>query len=738
MSSPSRKRLFQELTFQSNKNNSTNFPTLFNLSIQTCISNLHIYATLDGLSFYPFGQALYSEFIKRSNQWRLTTEQRQAGIILFSESFGEFLGSEYTGLRCSLPQDITYLSCFAECLVYLDLSGGGFSNSGGQDGDTPLGFSDKDMAGLSALSQLRILNLSQLNIGDIGLSHLVRSVTYGSFGPAQLEYLNLSGTRITDAGLEKIFDGRNQKSLVFKTLLGIDLTDSKVEGNTAEKLFQTQFGPWKRIEKNLSLFPKSPSNKASKYEKDRLYLESPSGLNPMQKWIDCFSSRSFKIAFGQKPDLSPEGDGSWGLSECLAISKLGEVYFHPVSEDSLGNQQEFWNSREEAGMGSTSTIGKRSRSKRSRYIKSLEETLSKAANIRQQQPDLEHMYNLKMYQRVLNSIRETAGSLTLSKYQKTKTIPDCLAFVRSKAHVEKLPLDLGDSNNDAQPPPKYAFESKKTLTAIASNAGTARIRDRHSRTTASMTTKVSPFSSPPLLDHKILATNTQISSRNIFSKHTKGRHLSPFIKNEPATPSFSIMTSNSIPVKEQQRVFSANSKYCPPPFVKPISEQVSSKIYVTKQEQSPIPQSTSLPTKSLSTLPKKKQTQTSAGLMERWVTKQSQNSNSNSSLNSIVPCGDKRALTLPTKTVDSNIVATSNSGNIIREFHFTDEANKTVNLQRWIQSGSTAREGEGVRRDNSESEATLDKRPRKVIRFDPKNKLFNDGDTSLGYSESYD
>ncbi|KAF9578571.1 hypothetical protein BGW38_005560, partial [Lunasporangiospora selenospora] len=85
-------------------------------------------------------------------------------IFLFAEAYGdEFLGPEYSGLRCSLVQDIAYIVEFSPCLVYLDLSGSGRPVATANGSSLSVrSISDQDMAGLCSLTKLRILVLSGL------------------------------------------------------------------------------------------------------------------------------------------------------------------------------------------------------------------------------------------------------------------------------------------------------------------------------------------------------------------------------------------------------------------------------------------------------------------------------------------------------------------------------------------------------------------------------------------------
>ncbi|KAF8946290.1 hypothetical protein BGZ47_000897 [Haplosporangium gracile] len=473
MTSLSRKRALQDLTTQREKNNLSNFPSLFNIAIQTCISRLEIYGTFDGLPFHPFGQPLFEEFVKRAGQWRLTTEQRQAGIILFSESYGEdVLGPEYTGIRCSLQNDIPQLGAFAECLVYLDLSGGCVA------GNSP-GLEDKDMAFLSGLSRLKVLNLAGLKIGDTGLSHLVRSVTFGSSGPALLEYLNLAGTDVSHRGIARLWTSQQQqqqqqqhrlrRQLVFQRLLGIDLSGTAVLPSLAETLFQKPIlapeeGGWTKLGRSVELFPSQTlqeQQSATYGNYPNVYFEQENGINPMQKWVDRLN-RIHKLTFGQKPDLG--GEDGLGLSECLALSKLSQVHFLPLSEPLASHQVEYNRRGEEMRRTFAEERENRRRSrKRTKYSQGQDvdgdirttisagrgRTLNKQQNAIASltnsdknaiigENGLDHMFNLNMYQKVLSYVRLTFGTRTRSvgSSRESSGQHEGLAFVRVRSVVE--------------------------------------------------------------------------------------------------------------------------------------------------------------------------------------------------------------------------------------------------------------------------------------------------------------
>ncbi|KAG0293059.1 hypothetical protein BGZ96_003388 [Linnemannia gamsii] len=496
MTSLSRKRALQDLTNQRKKNNSSNFPSLFDIAIQTCISHLEIYGSFDGLAFHPFGQPLFEEFVKRARQWRLTTEQRQAGIILFSESYGEdFLGPEYTGIRCSLQDDIPHLGAFAECLVYLDLSGGCIA------GNTP-GLEDKDMAFLSGLSRLKVLNLAGLKIGDTGLSHLVRSVTFGSSGPALLEYLNLAGTDVSHRGIAKLWSSqqkqqhRSQRQLVFQHLLGIDLSGTAVLPSLAETLFQEQpiapeEGGWTKLGRNVELFPSQTlqeQQSATHGCHPNSYFEQENGMNSMQKWVDRLN-RTYKLTFGQKPDLG--GEDGLGLSECLALSKLSQVHFLPLSEPLAPHQVEYNRRGEEMRRSFAEERENRSRSrKRTKYSRGQDDDgdtrTSKPAgrggfpnkqhniaatatsfansdkNVIIGGNGLDHMFNLNMYQKVVSYVRLTFGSRTRSVASngKSSSHHEGLAFVRVRSAVERQLALLSMEDVDMEEPQSVSQQQK--------------------------------------------------------------------------------------------------------------------------------------------------------------------------------------------------------------------------------------------------------------------------------------
>ncbi|KAG0370871.1 hypothetical protein BC939DRAFT_453041 [Gamsiella multidivaricata] len=715
ISSVARIQALQELASQRQKHTPQNFPSLFHLTIQTCISHLQIFATLEGLPFHPFGQALYAEFTHRSTQWRLTTEQRQAGIILFAEAYGaEFLGPEYTGLRCSLVKDIPYLGSFAYCLVYLDLSGGIGTGGGGGDDPDSIGFIDKDMAGLSALSQLRFLNLAQLRISDTGLSHLVRSVTFGSSGPAKLEYLNLSGTDVTDIGLARIFGRQEQqhqqKQPVFKRLLGIDLTNSKVHEEVAESFFQGYHSaPWRRLPSQTILFPELTTSERNKTVKDNgtsYYNEQGSDINPMQRWVDRLN-RIYNLSFAQRPDFAKE-DGV-GLSECLALAKLGQIYLHPLSDPVPQHQLEYQRRGEEFKMNA---LMRRMCSKRNRrYVQELEGVMKamKKEKAPAQQTELDHMFNLNTYQKILNAIRSTFGTLYRPRSSKKGTTgaKGRLAFVRSRSDVEMVLDNIGEDEIT----PSRTVQDTRALTLEKNSDGVvkAKIKSRYDRPTAPSIPKLPTLptdSAPPPKQRYNNSPESPFTSSSPFLKKAKVPTL-PFIKLEPIEISDNRLSgrgrgANSFVVQHQ-------------PFVKPALEQTSRNIFMTTQPAKVEEQQPTMPPKtSAKALTRGRQT-SSASMMESWVMHPKSTTSTPSKISSF--SGKKRTLS------DTRTNSGSQQQNIIRDFRPKEENQDTVNLDRWIRSGSVVRGGKNM---SENSNRGGDGPPRKVIRFDSKDELFAD------------
>ncbi|KAG0057242.1 hypothetical protein BGZ83_000655 [Gryganskiella cystojenkinii] len=504
-SSLSRKRTLQDLFHHSSSYNPENFPSLFTLAIQASISALHIFGSLQGLTFHPFGKALLKEFQTRATQWRLTTEQRQVGILLFAEAYGPdgLLRPEYSGLRCSLPKDIPHLGMFSECLVYLDLSGGRGS-PGDEEEDEDRGFMDADLAGLSGLYNLKILNLAGLSIGDTGLSHLIRSVTFGSSGPALLEYLNLSGTLVTDVGAGKLFKTSTSTSItnsksssttsirnesvhrepVFQRLLGVDLTGSRVHDEVAKQLFKnasssgpsTTAAPWRRLDPSITLFPNdNSSSSANEYKEDD--TDPVIDTRPMSKWSERLN-RVLRIRFGQRPDLAGEDD--LGLAECLALSKLGQVMPRLLPDHSPTEHEIAYRRRgEEIQREREARMSKKNRAKLKRQEKKADtETKAYAAAyaINDGTVPLETMYNLTMYQRVMTAARTSQGNFSLPIGRRSGVVS--MAFVRDRAQVEVMVERLEMEEEEKGQQLKSGIQPKADV------FHPAKIRNRNSRPTA--------------------------------------------------------------------------------------------------------------------------------------------------------------------------------------------------------------------------------------------------------------
>ncbi|KAF9989327.1 hypothetical protein BGZ75_006755 [Mortierella antarctica] len=337
------------------------FPSLFDLAVDACIAHIDQFASFEGFPYVPFGQALVAGFERRANAWQLSSEQREAGALLLADAYGiDYLGPEYTGLRCSRLDDLPFLGAFSGCLAYLDLSGG-------------LDFKDKDMASLASLSQLRVLDLSGLQIGDTGLSHLIRSVTFGTSGSKHLEYINLARTLVTDRGIARMF--LSDRRLIFQELLGIDLSETSVHSEIALTLFQKQRlssrvsdgASWTRLERGEHLFPVWTTEEQEKESKKtlvdrvdqgeviggsskvrypnetlnkgvagiprattRYYKESRSTMNPIQPWVDRLFYQ-YQSRTSRDHLLKPQENDRLGIAGVLAIMKLGVVPFKPIS-----------------------------------------------------------------------------------------------------------------------------------------------------------------------------------------------------------------------------------------------------------------------------------------------------------------------------------------------------------------------------------------------------------------------
>ncbi|KAF9968287.1 hypothetical protein BGZ70_005284 [Mortierella alpina] len=430
------------------------FPSLFDLAVDACISHIDRFASFEGFPFVPFGQALVAGFERRANAWQISSEQREVGALLLAEAYGiEYLGPEYSGLRCSRLDDLPFLGAFSGCLAYLDLSGG-------RD------FKDKDMASLASLSQLRVLDLSGLQIGDTGLSHLIRSVTFGTSGPRHLEYINLARTLVTDRGVARMF--LNDRRLVFQELLGIDLSETTVHSEIALTLFQKQRLPsrapeginWTRLKRGELLFPVCTMEEQEKELEKSLgdtvdqgvvisgssrasdpngksnrgvflgattcyYKESGSTKNPIQPWVDRlfyqYQSRTSRDRLSK-----PQENDRLGIAGVMALMKLSVVPFKPIL-NVQDNYQELEpvghcsNTRRQEDEQESTPVSRNLRlesmrvggsGKNPRLPSSDEERWKQAALDRRRQRQRQGTdsgWNAAMYQRVLISARETYG-----------------------------------------------------------------------------------------------------------------------------------------------------------------------------------------------------------------------------------------------------------------------------------------------------------------------------------------
>ncbi|KAG0040632.1 hypothetical protein BGZ82_000590 [Podila clonocystis] len=698
-------------------------------TVKSCVHHIQIFATFDGLPFDPFGKAILNAFLEASNNWRLTTEQRQVGTLLLSEAYGGVLGPEYTGLQCGLPTDIPFLDHFSHCLVYLNLSDASDSEEDG----SPL--TDSDMAGLSCLSHLRILDLSGLKIGDTGLSHLVRSVSFGS-GPVGLEYLNLVGTNVTDQGLAKMYARKSlageyhPANMVFKRLLGLDVTGTKVQEEAAIGMFPMMLGPssdkiydsaiyqlgWKRLHRNTVLFPTLATLSKSSRANTEYYLEPENNTNPIKKWVDRFNEQPQRLVFGQKPDLA--GKDGFGLSECLALAKMGQLYLlqAPDSPPLYGHKAQ----RQPPGSESRSHGRSRRRRGRGRLSKKFRDDLVNvplAAHETARIPeDVEEMYNLIMYQRILDVARvyfhaaKESQSRTGSMSKQWPT----LAFVRGRSDVDKH-LQHGG-----------AMEMKKTI--LAGNIGRSRKFDRTpiGSTTAKIrsradgeTKKISPhaifksltLSTGPkledLLDVGYHAPKIETIEPNPKRTRTV---LHPAVKDEDEVWSSSPAPSkrgsggihSHLPTRRKGQGFGGCSNLPLQPFLKPKDQISISNIYFgdATPPQSPYQETVSVATKTpndpfrrsgipatLSAGTGKKPT--SANLMKNWIQPS-------------VPSSPSKQ-TLPSKVASSRVKTSSPS--ITREFHFNSKKKDAVSLHRWIREGTAKSE---------------EKQPGQVVRIDPR------------------
>ncbi|KAF9574272.1 hypothetical protein EC968_007041 [Mortierella alpina] len=511
------------------------FPSLFDLSVEACISHIDRFASFEGLPYIPFGQALVAGFERRTNAWQLSSEQREVGALLLADAYGiEYLGPEYTGLRCSRLDDLPFLWAFSGCLAYLDLSGG-------------LGFDDMAMASLASLSQLRVLDLSGLQIGDTGLSHLVRSVTFGTSGPKHLEYLNLARTQVTDRGIARMFS--NNRRLVFQGLLGIDLTETSVHSEVAMTLFQKQRLPsrtleganWTRLERGEQLFPiwtTEEQEKESKktlsdvnypgmaisdsskvmYPSDkpnrrvvgvpkapmRFYKELGSTKNPIQPWVDRLLYQ-YQSRTAQDRLLKPQENDRLGIAGVMAIMKLGAVSFKPIS-NVPENYQELEpvghcsNTRRQGDKIDSTPAAKNLRlesmrlggsRKNSRLQLSDEGKGNYASRDRRQQRQQQRQgkdsdWNETMYQRALISARETYGIRRRPRLSDNASVAmsNSVVFVRNRSSVQAI-LAWSEFVQPTVPETQETQRSQgrgpSVQKRMATNGNTAKIRRRSQR-----------------------------------------------------------------------------------------------------------------------------------------------------------------------------------------------------------------------------------------------------------------
>ncbi|GJJ69526.1 hypothetical protein EMPS_01872 [Entomortierella parvispora] len=797
-----RKSRVQELAIQRSSNNSHNFPSLFQLAIQASISALHIFGSLQGLPYYPIGQALLAEFQTRASSWRLTTEHRQIGILLFAEAFGidGLLGPEYSGLKCSLPKDIPHLGTFAECLVYLDLSGGRGLGAGTEDEeDEKRGLTDADLVGLTGLYNLKILNLSGLMIGDTGLGHLVRSVTFGSSGPSQLEYLNLARTLVSDVGVAKLFrstsalDRRttttpsakagSSRELVFRRLLGVDLTGSRVHNEVAKTLFEDSSNrnsklyhdldsalemqaPWSRLPVGISLFPDSSTSRSNEYKEDE--EEAILDTRPMSKWFDRFN-RTLRIKFAQRPDLA--GEDGLGLSESLAIAKLGHIAprllpdYIPTPQEIEYRKQGDW-----IRMEREERLAKKNKTKKAYQNRVEAAQAAKIAKARAEAyadngGQLEHMYNLTMYQRVLSSVQASQRQGPPSYGRKSDmTGAVSMAFVRNRATVELILERLTEELDK-----ELEEEENASKSSAASSVAfqTAKIKERHQRPTPSNQLDLSSLSS-------ILSkSNLQQKQQQFFEPGAKRTKLSSgmFIKQEG---------SSTLPASQSQSQGSSSSPFSKvamagsegfgggsggtgghlpgrrrnpfgmgghDPFAKPAEEQKPTQIYI-KPRADPEKTvagpffSTATPTMNSGTKRSSPWSTASPSRQNQQLQEQSKQQQERGTIKNMFGTSLPRPKNqVPLKSVSSSCT----NSTITRHFAIKEPKKNhpqdTINLDRWIRQGAAAATGTPAAATDVNSTLSSTSSPGKeskpkansifrgpppVIRFDPKSELFAD------------
>ncbi|KAG0337565.1 hypothetical protein BG004_007590 [Podila humilis] len=779
-----RKRQFDQLLHTRDSHDASKFPSLFCLAAKTCINHIQIFATLDGLPFEPFGQTLLTTFAEASNQWSVTNEQRQVGILLLSEAYGaDYLGPEYTGLQCGLPSDIPFLSHFTSCLVYLNLSDArcttnSYPLDGSGGGIDEGSLSDSDLAGLSCLPHLRILDLSGLDIGDTGLGHITRSISFGS-GPLGLEYLNLAGTNVTEKGLVKLFRANNKTALsgplakrafhpvelVFKQLLGLDLSGTKVDN--ADTVIADMFPPmlapveakmlepsvyevgWKRLGKNTRLFPTQTTVGRTKTVD---YLEPETNTNPIKPWIDRFAQQPHRLTFGQKPDLEVK-DGL-GLAECLALAKLGQLFMAKAPDSPpLYPTKERSSRTSESSNQLGGSVGKNGR-RRGRYSRRLrEQNEGEITSLKQDKlptVEQENMFNLTMYQRVLDvacvysqAVKDSEASIK-SKLRKSQP----LVFVRSRTDAAKH-LKHGSGILVMEPTAKATpgatsaaarNEDESRLTAnlnrnpVGNFSTIAKLRvlpasDRVSKNRLDhdifKTLAISPWQS---LADDIRGSDNRVEEERLEPDRKRikesSMHCDDAVIKMERTVMAALTTSagadNHLPTRRKRQVSSGLGGFtiAPPQlFLKPKEEIPALNLFVGSTTTPSTPRQESIlsadrpetiGTYTTQVSPKKKPV--SANLMKTWI--QPSSSRSSSSPSSF---SSSSAMPLSATPKQQHIAP---STNIRREFHMHKKTNNVVSLHRWIRNGS------------KNSSGSTDHEERKVVRVDPRKERLQEADNN--------
>ncbi|KAG0355542.1 hypothetical protein BG005_005531 [Podila minutissima] len=739
MSLQHRKRQLEDLNLTKTRHSPSHFPSLFSLAVKSCVHHIQIFATFDGLPFDPFGKAILNAFLDASTKWRLTTEQRQVGILLLSEAYGDLLGPEYTGLQCGLPTDIPFLDHFSHCLVYLDLSDASDSE---EDGSS---LTDSDMAGLSCLSHLRILDLSGLKkIGDTGLSHLVRSVSFGS-GPVGLEYLNLAGTDVTDQGLAKLYARKglageyHPANMVFKRLLGLDVTGTRVQEEATIGMFPMMLGPssgkihdsaiyqlgWKRLDRDTQLFPTVITASKSSRAKAKCYLEPENNTSPIKKWVDRFNDQPQRLVFGQKPDLA--GKDGLGLSECLALAKMGQLYLvqAPDSPPLFGHKEQRQPpSSENQSHGRNRRGRRRGRGRFSKKFRDELESVSAAAHEKDKIPkDVEEMYNLIMYQRILDVVRVYfhAARDTQMRTGSLSTKWPRLAFVRSRSDVDKH-LHHGGAMGTKKAIRTGDVGRERNFDRTSTGSSTAKIRSRADGEAK----KISPhaifqsltLSAGPKLEGLLNAGYHEPKIETIEPNPKRIRTLfHPAVKKEDEDVCSSSSApfgrgsggiDNNLPTRRKRHGIGGGVSNLPSqPFLKPKDQISMSNIYfgdatppqtplqtpfqdikpvVTKIPNDPFRRPGISATSSAGTGKKP----ASANLMKNWI-------------QASTPSSPTPKQILPSKAASSS--AKTSSPSITREFHYSDKKKDAVSLHRWIREGAAK---------------SAEKQPGQVVRIDPR------------------